>query len=1668
MKRTTRLLAALTAVLLIATMAPISAMAQEGEALPPIVSQLGQPNQALSLPAEGTYAKDRLLVKVAQPAQVRSRGTQPAVMELGDSALNIDPIFQLEAEPNSPLSSGQEVWAVVTLEPDSDMLAAAEQLSVMDNVLAVEFDHLVALSLPEPIEQSDPFEGLQTHLDFIKAGAAYNTKTLPGKDVVVAVLDSGLDINHPEFANQLVPGSRYYYVQNGFLTYSTNVQDGHGHGTHVSGIIAAARDGRGTTGIAPYAKLLPVKVLGDNGSGYVSAIAAGIVYASDRADIINLSLGGYGGSGVYNDACQQAREKGVLVVTASGNDALATSPEGSPYFTANSVPAGLTCTLGVMAMQETRYAYSDNLVYFSNWDSDPGEGAEYEIMAPGSNILSTYVDGTYARMSGTSMSAPMVTGAAAILISNGLTGDQAWGALVASGDKLQGKTSESNPNLKYTYSSLNIENALTFGTADPVLTAISQPVANPDMAVDPSRPALTTDLGEFLDIPAVIWASSSMESLIQVELTCRMANASNIKITGDLVKQLDEPFSMKVGQTKTINLELTDTKTPVHYISALINYTDELGVTQTSVPTELNLYAYNAALPDDLIWVDDPASDFGGHYILGKPVVKLNNTVYWCLPAPVHVEAGQTLLLEEGGMLYQSSLVNQTPLNPMDITPAVIYLNGGTFIAKGTAEAPALLLGNLGFHLQTDPVNGGKIDLDRCIVYDPDIDAVSTLPQSQNTITNSVLSNLNSALANNKIPYAAKATVITDTQIASLNNIDIRAVDFANNLQSACENATLTAQTIKNNTFNENFAFYQPASCLPLVVKTIDYDPDSGLGFFDNCVIGPAEVYTQQGDPAIISNNYYHSPGKQFTDSDGTHIIMPQNTLDGIWCANPNGYSTDKQAMRQLFQSCPPFILNQRLISQSYQSSRNRVQYRIGVDLSRSVVKTNNLFLTSPTNSLYLHGMYLPSQPSWSSDGSSFEATVYSLTGQMRDNNYYQFGGFSPANSSMQIARYQSSFLYPVAYKSLVNSISIRAKETENGAQISWGLPFGDFVAHCKITRQGKTLVTLYDGVASGLPLSTGGRVNYVDNSALEVDTNYRYQVTLTDLSDNSVISQGSVDFIKTDSVIDLSFSETGVSLLNSDTKTVNIVSNKGFIANQLTVDLSYNSKYFTITDVTEQIFTLSGLPVGISKIDDNTVRVSIGASNRNANIKAGSTLLQITLKRTGEGAAQKLAVTASASRDGMALTVVPSPECIITTSNTATIDPTQPSPGEQTNPKQPSQPSTPSGPTGGGIVTADVPPPPPPSEPVPTRLSGNTVVQNPTVVKDETTAGVEMTYTEINQIINAAKNNNVDTVIIAPQNMDSCGNLWLTLPAFQIQRLSEDLNADLTIQTPLASVTLPKSFLAQITGNNDQLFKLIISANADNTLTITATFAGNPISTRAKIAIPVATGQNQNKLALWQKETSGDFVFEKSAVIDGAMTANLTLPATVYLKESALVFKDVAPDFWGTNSIDFVSARGIFGGVGNDEFAPNLAISRAMFITALHRLDGFSSASSAGFEDVSPADWFADAVNWAAQNNIASGDGKNFRPGAPLNREQLVTILYRYAAYIGADTQARTDLNSFNDGGTVSPWAQEAMQWAVATGLVQGDNNAINPTGSATRAQIATILTRFIQGLLK
>ncbi|WP_130870540.1 S-layer homology domain-containing protein [Intestinimonas massiliensis (ex Afouda et al. 2020)] len=192
---------------------------------------------------------------------------------------------------------------------------------------------------------------------------------------------------------------------------------------------------------------------------------------------------------------------------------------------------------------------------------------------------------------------------------------------------------------------------------------------------------------------------------------------------------------------------------------------------------------------------------------------------------------------------------------------------------------------------------------------------------------------------------------------------------------------------------------------------------------------------------------------------------------------------------------------------------------------------------------------------------------------------------------------------------------------------------------------------------------------------------------------------------------------------------------------------------------------------------------------------------------------------------------------------------------------------------------------------------------------------------------------------------------------------------------------------------------------------------------------------------------------------------------AASFVQESdvtGLPFTDVKESDWFYQAVRFAVESGMMNGTGGSSFQPGINLSRSMIATILWRLEGSPDGNPTRFTDVPNGQWYTEAVNWAAANDLVNGYGNStFGPEDDITREQMAAILYRYAQFKGYDCTVQGDLSRFADGGQTSDWARDAVVWAVDKGLLTGKGGGLlDPKGTATRAEVATILMRFVENI--
>ena len=349
---------------------------------------------------------------------------------------------------------------------------------------------------------------------------------------------------------------------------------------------------------------------------------------------------------------------------------------------------------------------------------------------------------------------------------------------------------------------------------------------------------------------------------------------------------------------------------------------------------------------------------------------------------------------------------------------------------------------------------------------------------------------------------------------------------------------------------------------------------------------------------------------------------------------------------------------------------------------------------------------------------------------------------------------------------------------------------------------------------------------------------------------------------------------------------------------------------------------------------------------------------------------------------------------------------------------------------------------------------------------------GVTLSQTQASLYYNRTPNTLTLTATVAPDNATNRAVTWASSNSTVA---TVDQNGVVTAVAPgIAVITATTQ-----DGNHTATCAVTVRpdvppANPNYRITVKATQGGtvtaDPTAAKAGTTVTLTPvpdrGYQVGSVAVTDRFGEPVAVTEQA---DGTYTfvmPNGQVTVTVTFAEAPLPFPDVTEGDWFYDAVVYAYETGLMDGVGDNLFAPNSQTTRAQLVTILHRLAGEPEpGGDSGFSDVAAGTWYTDAVAWAAQNGIVNGTtDTTFAPGDDITREQLAVILYRYAAYQGYDVSQRADLSGFGDASSISGYAQEALSWAHAQGLVLGfEDGSLRPQGTANRAQIAAVLMRFL-----
>ena len=305
---------------------------------------------------------------------------------------------------------------------------------------------------------------------------------------------------------------------------------------------------------------------------------------------------------------------------------------------------------------------------------------------------------------------------------------------------------------------------------------------------------------------------------------------------------------------------------------------------------------------------------------------------------------------------------------------------------------------------------------------------------------------------------------------------------------------------------------------------------------------------------------------------------------------------------------------------------------------------------------------------------------------------------------------------------------------------------------------------------------------------------------------------------------------------------------------------------------------------------------------------------------------------------------------------------------------------------------------------------------------------------------------------------------------SFSISAILATTVSTVQIKTESGTVILTRKMLESYMTEHGDIFEISVRKGSHivEFLRNGEAFDYNDSANPFYVSIPMRLTANTNALGYVavRKEMTGNVIMPYSVYSNGEMTFQTASTGTFDVIYNMRAFTDVG-NHWANGNITFASSRGMFGGIGKNLFSPDTSMTRAMFVQVLANIEyaDLSSYSTSRFVDVQNGIWYMAAVEWAADMSIVSGYGSGrFGPEDKITREQMAAMLTNYVIYKGYALPSETT-SVFNDETDISSWAFEAVKMIQAAGIVSGrPGNLYDPKGTATRAEVATVFSRFVE----
>jgi hypothetical protein len=415
-------------------------------------------------------------------------------------------------------------------------------------------------------------------------------------------------------------------------------------------------------------------------------------------------------------------------------------------------------------------------------------------------------------------------------------------------------------------------------------------------------------------------------------------------------------------------------------------------------------------------------------------------------------------------------------------------------------------------------------------------------------------------------------------------------------------------------------------------------------------------------------------------------------------------------------------------------------------------------------------------------------------------------------------------------------------------------------------------------------------------------------------------------------------------------------------------------------------------------------------------------------------------------------------------------------------------------------------------------KVPGENAVLTPKATVSDGAASAAVSASDMTTAIADTLKNEGTTIVIAPEITGTVKKVNVNLPKASLSSVASDTDADLKVETPVGNMTIPNGVLASIVSqaSGSTVTVSLESVNKETALNRAQkeTVGENPVydvsilsgsqrissfdggSITVSLPYTLKDGEDPDGVTVWYLNDAGELekmtcTYNKATGLATFKTTHLSYYVVGYSEAWNNPFTDVKDTDWFYGAVEFAVRNGLFNGTAATVFSPNAQMTRAMLVTVLYRMDQAAKAVTGGavtasgpavttgavmvaqnFTDVKDGQWYTDAVLWASANGITAGIGNGlFGTDSNVTREQMATILYNYSNYKGYEMTitAAVGVESYADAPAVSAWAQTPMKWANGEGLITGRTvDTLAPGGSATRAEVATILQRFTQGVAK